>query len=160
MSHCAVSQRSTTSISKPVPFQILQLVLTAWAGSLWAICLIVAPSLFVVVADRQLAGAIAGHLFRIETWLGLALGGIVLLLLSKSASALRVNTNYVLVTLTVTAPVSNEVVIRPLMDEARAAGDTRMFGILHGAGAALLLFACITVLALVWRIAAKTQRES
>jgi hypothetical protein len=133
--------------------RFLQIILAAWSGSLWTICLIVAPSLFAVSPDRQIAGELAGHFFRVASWLGLALGGLVLVLLSKGAASLRTSTNYALVTVTVAAPVSNEVVIRPFMEQARAAGDMKTFGLMHGAGAMLFAFACITALILVWRIA-------
>lgn len=44
------------------------LLITFWVGSLWAIGYIVAPTLFATLADRALAGTIAGRLFRIEAW--------------------------------------------------------------------------------------------
>lgn len=132
--------------------RLLQIVLTAWAGSLWTICLLVAPSLFAVSPDRQLAGQLAGHFFRIETWLGLAFGGIALVLLSRGSAALKNAANYGLATVTVAGPVSNEVVLRPFMDGARAANDMKLFGILHGAGALLFGFACVTALILLWRV--------
>ncbi len=138
--------------------RFLHIILAAWGGSLWTLCGIVAPSLFAVAPSRQLAGELAGHFFRIESWLGLFLGGIALLLLSKGAATLRNSTNYGLVTITMAGPVSTEVVVRPLMDGARAAGDMKTFGVLHGAGALLFGVACVTALILIWRTAA-AQKE-
>jgi hypothetical protein len=139
--------------------RFLQVLLAAWAGSLWTICLIVAPSLFAFMQDRHLAGDLAGRFFRIESWLGLVLGGAVLILLSRGIEALRNTTNYALATVTIAAPVSNEIVLRPLMDDARAADNMKLFGILHGAAALLFGFACVTALLLVWRVAAQSEAK-
>ena len=45
------------------------LIATLWVGSLWTIGYVVAPTLFATLADKALAGTIAGKLFRIEAWL-------------------------------------------------------------------------------------------
>jgi len=45
------------------------LIATLWAGSLWTLGYMVAPTLFATLDDKVLAGAIAGSLFRIEAWL-------------------------------------------------------------------------------------------
>ncbi len=47
------------------------LVLVLWVGALWAIGGIVAPTLFGALADRTLAGAIAGRLFTLVAWIGI-----------------------------------------------------------------------------------------
>lgn len=44
-------------------------VATLWAGSLWTVGYLVAPTLFATLDDRVLAGALAGSMFRIEAWL-------------------------------------------------------------------------------------------
>lgn len=45
------------------------LIATLWAGSMWTVGYMVAPTLFATLNDNVLAGAIAGSLFRIEAWL-------------------------------------------------------------------------------------------
>lgn len=57
-----------------------RLVATAWVGSLWAIGYIAAPTLFMTLADRPLAGTIAGSLFRTEAWLSLACAAVLAVL--------------------------------------------------------------------------------
>jgi hypothetical protein len=136
--------------------QLLTVILALWAGSLWTVCAIVAHLLFSVVPDRSLAGDLAGHFFRVESWLGLALGGVVLALLSR-IDKIRSNANYALAIVTSVAPLSNEIVLRPIMESARAAGDMRLFGILHGGAALLFGFACVTVLGLIWRTSRETR---
>ncbi|HEV7822096.1 MAG TPA: DUF4149 domain-containing protein, partial [Burkholderiales bacterium] len=44
--------------------------LTLWIGGLWAIGYIVAPTLFYSVADRTLAGMLAGKLFTLIAYVG------------------------------------------------------------------------------------------
>ena len=49
------------------------LVVTAWVGGLWAIGYLAAPSLFHALADnRQLAGNLAGNLFTLMAYVGMA----------------------------------------------------------------------------------------
>ncbi len=45
--------------------------LTLWVGGLWAIGYLVAPTIFATLADRQLAGILAGKLFALIGWVGL-----------------------------------------------------------------------------------------
>ncbi|HYC43482.1 MAG TPA: DUF4149 domain-containing protein [Noviherbaspirillum sp.] len=52
--------------------RVRMLLVTLWVGSLWTIGYVVAPTLFATLADRVLAGFIAGKLFRIEAWLSVA----------------------------------------------------------------------------------------
>lgn len=59
-------------ISSEMMLQRLRLlVATFWVGSLWSVGYLVAPTLFATLADRALAGTIAGSLFRIEAWVSL-----------------------------------------------------------------------------------------
>jgi hypothetical protein len=54
------------------------LVTTLWAGSLWTVGYLVAPVLFSTLSDRVLAGSIAGSIFRIEAWLSVGCGVVLL----------------------------------------------------------------------------------
>jgi uncharacterized membrane protein YhaH (DUF805 family) len=55
------------------------LAITAWVGSLWAIGLMAAPTLFHYLPDHALAGSIAGRLFTYVALIGLACAGYLLL---------------------------------------------------------------------------------
>ncbi len=48
------------------------LAITLWVGGLWAIGFIAAPSLFASLKDRVLAGELAGNLFGLIAWVGMA----------------------------------------------------------------------------------------
>lgn len=47
------------------------IVITAWVGALWAIGYLVAPTLFVTLADKQMAGMLAGKLFTLMAYVGM-----------------------------------------------------------------------------------------
>ena len=61
---------------------LFTVALTLWVGGLWAIGYLVAPTLFASLADRQLAGMLAGKLFALIGWVGLACAAYMLLVLS------------------------------------------------------------------------------
>lgn len=47
------------------------IVITAWVGALWAVGYLVAPTLFQVLDDRQLAGMLAGKMFTLVAYVGM-----------------------------------------------------------------------------------------
>ncbi len=57
---------------------VYQLALALWVGGLWAIGYVVAPVLFSALGDRQLAGQVAGQLFALIGWIGLACAAYLL----------------------------------------------------------------------------------
>lgn len=61
------------------------LIATFWVGTLWSVGFIVAPTLFSTLADRALAGTIAGSLFRVVGWLSIFSGAALLALLLQAA---------------------------------------------------------------------------
>jgi hypothetical protein len=116
-----------------------------WAGSLWSLAVWVAPTLFLAQGDRHLAGVLAARLFRVETYLGLAVAGLALALPGRG----RMRGVYIAVALL----GLNEWVLRPLMDSAHAHGAALglSFGAWHGVSALLYVLACLGVLLVVWK---------
>lgn len=55
------------------------IALTLWIGGLWAIGYLVAPTLFYTLADRALAGSLAGKLFTLIAYVGVGCAIYVLL---------------------------------------------------------------------------------
>jgi len=53
--------------------------MTLWVGALWAIGYIAAPTLFYHLPDRQLAGSLAGQMFTLVAYIGMACGAYLLL---------------------------------------------------------------------------------
>jgi len=115
-----------------------------WAGSMWSL-LWVALTLFHAQVDRHLAGLLAARLFAIETYVGLGVAALALLLPGR--------TKFVWGYLAAALLAINEWVLKRIMDEAHihgtAAGLT--FGAWHGVSAVLYVLACVAVLRLVWK---------
>lgn len=58
---------------------LFTIALTLWVGGLWAVGYLVAPTLFATLADRQLAGLVAGKLFALIGWVGIVCAVYLLL---------------------------------------------------------------------------------
>lgn len=54
-------------------------LLVMWIGGLWAVGGIAAPTLFAEIPDRQLAGNVAGELFKWIAWVGIVAGTYLLI---------------------------------------------------------------------------------
>lgn len=128
---------------------VFRVLFTLWAGSLWAVALFVAPTLFHFLSDRHSAGVIAARLFSYETYLAIALGALVLPTPARS----RYWLGYVAAALLTV----NEWALKPVMESARLHGSAAGlgFGPWHGISACLYLIACLLVLVLVWKDAAR-----
>lgn len=124
------------------------LVIALWVGSLWTIGYLVAPTLFVTLADRVLAGTVAGKLFRVEAWLSVAMALLAFALIAGSVVASRARTwVFRLIALMLGCTVIGYFGLQPMMASLREAApggvfsaDARMqFGILHGVASGLYL---------------------
>ncbi|MES2263140.1 MAG: DUF4149 domain-containing protein [Pseudomonadota bacterium] len=127
------------------------LVTTLWAGSLWALGYLVAPTLFATLSDRVLAGTIAASLFHIGALLSLGCGLALLLLLKVATAgwdAKRRRTAYGIVAAMLLCTVVSHFGLQPLMAELRAAAGPGgvmesaakgRFGMLHGISSVIYL---------------------
>jgi hypothetical protein len=140
----------------PVP-QLLAILVTFWAGSLWTICGVVAPSLFAVLGDRHAAGDVAAHLFRAEAYIGLIAAVLLLALGTIQPTKLSSRRARIAIVTTALLPLISQVGVGPLLERARAAGEMARFGMLHGVAGALFLLACIGALALVWELSRRAE---
>jgi len=97
------------------------ITLTLWVGGLWAIGYLVAPVLFATLADRQLAGMLAGKLFALIGWVGLASAAYLLLfmLIRLGRSALKRGVFWLLVAMLVLT-VFSQFGIQPLLAQLKA----------------------------------------
>jgi hypothetical protein len=122
-----------------------RVLLVLWAGSLWALAAWVAPILFYAQSDRHLAGMLAGRLFSVETYCGIAVGALALVLPMRRRFAL----GYLAVALL----SINEWPLRRMMGVAHAQGASwgLTFGAWHGVSALLYVAACIAVVVLIWK---------
>jgi len=64
---------------------------TLWVGGMWVTGYVVAPVLFATLSDRTLAGLVAGRLFSLIAWIGMACAAYLLIdrLVRYRAGALR-----------------------------------------------------------------------
>ena len=124
------------------PFRVLSVL---WAGSLWSVGLWVTPILFSAQSDRHLAGVLAGRIFSIETYVGIAVTVLALLLPGR--------TKFVWGYLAAVLMAANEWVLRPVMVAARAHGTAAglTFGAWHGVSAVIYVAACLALLVMVWK---------
>jgi Domain of unknown function (DUF4149) len=115
-----------------------------WAGSLWSLAAWVAPTLFYAQGDRHLAGVLAARLFSIETYIGVGVAVLALLLPDR--------TKFVWGYLAAALLSINEWALKRIMEQAHSHGTAAGlgFGAWHGVSAALYVLACLAVLRLVW----------
>ena len=125
----------------PRAFRVLMVL---WAGSLWSL-LWVAAALFRFQSDRHLAGLIAGRLFSVETYLGLAVAALALVLPGRAGFRLGF--------LAAALLAVNEWILAPVMRLAQAHGSVAhlSFGAWHGVSAGLYVLACLCVLVMIYQ---------
>jgi len=141
---------------------VQRLLLTVWVGAMWAIGYIVAPVLFSAIDSRMQAGAIAGTLFSMVSWIGFVCGALVLTIhrLSGDGRLGRVAVLCVVAMLVLTA--IGQFGLQPLMADIKAQfpagvpmdGELKSrFGMLHGISSTLFLITSVLGAIAVWRSA-------
>jgi len=140
-------------------------IFALWLGGLVTIGYVVAPVLFATLHDTQVAGMIAGQLFRIEGAISLVLGVALIvfanLLVKRGVTHYRHVRWYLLAMLISAAIVA--FVLQPMMnamrEEALAQGFPVMlsplaasFSKLHGVSSVLYLIQTLLGLMLMWRL--------
>jgi len=151
----------------PLPHRMFLLLTVIWAGSLWTVGYMVAPTLFSVLPSRETAGMIAGHLFHTEAILGVTVGVLQMVLcnvmIRRGAARYRVLRWIVFAMLV--CVLAGYFGIQPFMEglkvKAQALGVgvsespyKSQFGMLHGVSSAFYLVQSLLALALVWRASA------
>ncbi len=124
--------------------KVFRVLLVLWAGSLWSLGAWVSPILFGAQGDRHVAGVLTGRLIAIETYLGLGLGVLALLLPGRR--------KFLWGYLAAALLAIDAWALRPVMVAAHARGAVAglTFGAWHGASVVLYVLACLTVLSLIW----------
>lgn len=136
-------------------------VLVLWIGGLWAIGYVAAPMLFASLGDKQLAGMLAGKLFEVMAWIGIA--AAVYLLVHRIArdggAALKTLFFWVVVVmlvLTLTGLFGIQPIMQSLKDQAMPHAVMQSvfadrFARWHGVSSILYLIQSALGLLLVWR---------
>ncbi len=123
---------------------IFRVLMVLWAGSLWSL-LWVAAVLFQAQGDRHLAGLLAARFFQIETYLGLGVAALAILLPGRS--------RYVGAYFAVALLAMNEWILKRAMHLAQAHGTAAglSFGAWHGISAVLYILACLSVVLVIYK---------
>ena len=138
-------------------FQITErLLLTLWIGGMWSVGYIVAPTLFSMLDDRALAGAVAGQLFTIMSFIGVVAAPVLLSAqLYHAETVWQRNWRVWVLLLMLLLIVIGEFYLQPLMAELKSGGisegsnNARRFGQLHGLASVLFLINSLLGLGLV-----------
>lgn len=128
-----------------------RIVLTLWVGGLWTIGYIVAPALFANLEDRALAGTLAGVMFEIIAWIGLASGLFLLVVNQIESRGNRINWRTLVLLAMLVLVTIGQFVLSPMIAELRLAGEagTPAFARLHGIASVAYLVTSLLGLALV-----------
>jgi len=135
---------------KPLPV-VERILLTAWIGGMWGVGYLAVPVLFSMLADRHLAGELAGRMFTIVSMVGLACGGVLLggAIFGAGRRWRRNWRVWVLIVMLVLVSVG-EFVLQPMLHElAEGSAAAARFGVLHGISATLYLVTSLLGLVLV-----------
>jgi len=127
-------------------------LLTFWVGSLWTTGFVVAPLLFAELDDRALAGSLAGAVFHVTAYAGLACA-VCLLAIGRLAHGRRrffAWQTWVIVAMLVFTAIG-EFLLAPWIAQLRAAGltESARFAQAHGLASAVFLVNCALGLVLV-----------
>jgi len=123
------------------------LVAVFWAGSLWTVGYLVAPTLFATLSDRSLAGTIAGSMFHVQAMASLVCGLLLMLLLwlaTPEWRAVRRRKVLAIIAGMLLCTVAVHFGLQPMMAELRATGLVEeavksRFGMLHGVSSVIYL---------------------
>ena len=139
---------------------IYALALTLWVGGLWATGLIVAPTLFHALPDRALAGAVAGRLFTLMAYAGVACAAYLLLFRAVrfGGACFRHGIFWIVLTMLVLTLIGEfgvQPVLAGLKDQAlpKEVMESVLrdrFAAWHGVASVLYLLQCVLGLWLVW----------
>ncbi|NHZ65947.1 DUF4149 domain-containing protein [Massilia genomosp. 1] len=137
------------------------LLVTAWAGSLWTVGYLVAPTLFRTLSDSVLAGTIAGSMFRAEAMLSLVcgVGLLAVLVLAKDMDAKRRRMLLLVVAAMLALQAVSSLGLGPMMAALKEAAPggvmeaatRKQFGMLHGVSMVLFLVQSVLAAVLVFK---------
>ena len=139
---------------------IYAIALTLWIGGLWAIGYIVAPTLFYTLADRTLAGMLAGKLFMLIAYVGIGCAVYLLLfrLVRFGGACVRHGIFWIvlaLLLLTLAGEFGVQPILAGLKDQALPKGVMESvfrdrFAAWHGVASVLYLIQSVLGILLVW----------
>jgi hypothetical protein len=148
--------------------RIFSIVAALWVGGFVTVGYLVTPILFSTLGDRQVAGIVAGHIFRLEAYLSIALSLVLMLaanfLIAKGENAYRLIRWYLLAMLA--CAIGAGLILIPWMSSLRdlanadsisvmASSSAVLFSRLHSVSSSLFVIQGLLGIALLWRLTKK-----
>ena len=145
--------------------RIFTIVAGLWVGGFVTVGYLVTPILFSTLGDRQVAGIVAGNIFRAEAYLSIALSFVLMLaanfLVSKGENAYRL-IRWILLAMLACA-IGAGLVLIPWMNSLRdqanagsisvmASSSATLFSRLHGVSSSLFMIQSLLGITLLWRL--------
>ena len=154
-----------TAPKHPGAQRLFILVAGLWVGSILAVGYLVSPAIFNTLTDRQVAGMVAGSVFKVEAYLSIiiciALMVLANLLVTRGLSQYKL-IRLLLLGMLICAAAASFVLIPwldTLRDQALLEGmpvmlspSAELFRKLHGVSSILFLLQSILGIYLVWRL--------
>jgi len=145
--------------------RVFVFILTLWVGSIITVGYIVTPALFATLSDPQVAGMVAGALFRIEGIISMVLSVSLIVfanLLVKRGCGRYKNIRWYLLVMLICASIS-AFIFEPMMDSLREEALSQGFPVmmsplagafsrLHTYASTLYLLQSLIGLVLLWRL--------
>ena len=136
-------------------------MLVLWIGGMWAIGYVAAPVLFASLGDKQLAGMLAGKLFEVMAWIGIASATYLLVYRIARDGGAALKTLFfwavaVMLALTLVGLFGIQPILQGLKDQAMPYAVMQSvfadrFARWHGISSILYLIQSALGLLLVWR---------
>jgi hypothetical protein len=143
---------------RPIVSRVEALLAALWAGVLVCIAGMAAPAAFALLPSGD-AGRVAGRLFAIEAYFGLAMAVVLFIVerrRARDASAAGLGSvlsaNLMILTGVLFCTVAGYFAIQPMMAAARAGQGSWSFGALHAISSVFFGLKALLVLALAWRL--------
>ena len=135
------------------------LCISVWVGGLLAVGYLAAPILFARLADRALAGSLAGHMFAAIAWVGIVCGSYLLIfvLATKGWRAVK-SSLFWIVLLMLVLTMAGHFGVQPILAQLKADALPRQvmesamrdrFATWHGVSSVLYLVQSLCGIALV-----------
>lgn len=143
---------------RELPHWLAVIATVAWVGGMWAVGYLAVPALFQSLADRQLAGMLAGKMFTWMAFLGMACGAYLLLYQAHPVRRAVAKHKTVIVTLMLILLGVGQFLIQPVMAdlkfqalpaEVMQSPFAGQFKMLHGAASILYLLQSLLGIALL-----------
>jgi hypothetical protein len=157
-------------LKHPIAQRLFILVAGIWVGSLLTVGYLVAPSIFNTLTDRQVAGVVAGNIFRVEALFScivcIALMVLANLLVNRGLSQYR-PIRWLLLAMLLCSLAASLIFIpwlNALRDDALMQGmpvmlspSADMFAKLHGASSVVFVIQSALGIYLLWRLTKNTH---